>query len=423
MSEIKSALDDLQRANDEFKSTITKQVEDLKSRGDVHPETKAKIETIAAAMDTLKAKADEAHAREQKYKEAIDEAHAKLQKFEALGGAKGDGLTLEQREQKSAFLHFVRKGEQALTSDQVKAMSVGTDPDGGYLVTPDMSGRIVSKMFDTSNIRAIAGVQTIGTDALEGRTDIDEADAGWVSETGTRAATGTPQVGKWRIPVHELYAMPEATQKLLDDASVDVGAWLEGKIASKMSRIEETSFVTGDGAGKPRGFTTYDTAATVDDSRAWGILQHVATAQNGSFGTDPAGVQRLLQLIGALKPHFLAGARFVMSRVTQTQVRQLTDASAAGKFVFVPSFQAGVPNTLLGYPITVADDMPSYTVTNALAVAFGDFASGYQIVDRQGIRVLRDPYTNKPYVRFYAVKRVGGDVVDFESVKFLKFGS
>jgi HK97 family phage major capsid protein len=215
--------------------------------------------------------------------------------------------------------------------------------------------------------------------------------------------------------------MPSATQKLLDDAGVDVGAWLEGKIASKFTRTEETSFVTGDGAGKPRGFTTYTTATTADDARAWGTLQHVATGASGGFGTDPNGIDKLLDLIGAMKPHFLPGARFVMSRITQTKARQLTDASSAGKFVFVPSFQAGVPNTLLGYPVTLADDMPAYSTADALAVAFGNFSAGYQIVDRLGIRVLRDPYTSKPYVLFYAVKRVGGDVIDFEAIKFLKF--
>jgi HK97 family phage major capsid protein len=424
MSEIKNALDDLQRANEEFKSTLTKRVDELAKAGVVHPDTQAKLDRVAAAMDEYKSKADEAHKRETEMKSLLDAQDLRLQKLAAMGvDAKNDGLTPEQREQKNAFLKYVRKGDQALTSDEFKAMSVGSDPDGGYLVSPDMSGKIVTKIFDTSNIRAIASIQTISTDALEGRTDVDDADAGWVTETGTRSATTSPQVGKWRIPVHELYAMPEATQKLLDDAGVDVESWLTGKVSSKFSRTEETSFVSGDGAGKPRGFTTYTTATTVDDSRAWGTMQHVATAANGSFGTDPTGVNVLLQVIGALKPHYLPGARFVMSRITQTKARQLTDASSAGKYVFVPSFQAGVPNTLLGYPITIADDMPAYTTTDALAVAFGNFAAGYQIVDRHGIRVLRDPYTNKPYVRFYAIKRVGGDVVDFEAIKFLKFGS
>jgi HK97 family phage major capsid protein len=421
MSEINAALDELKRANSEFQHTLTRRVDELQTRGAVHPETEAKLARIAESMDGLKAKADAEEAQRVALKRIVDEQDARLQKLAAMGvDGKGEGLTPEQREQKAAFLKFVRKGADVLNGDEQKAMSVGSDPDGGYLVPADMSGRVVSKIFDTSAIRTIASVQSISTDALEGRTDVAEANAGWVAETGSRDATTSPTLGKWRIPVHELYAMPEATQKLLDDAGVDVGAWLEGKIASKFSRLEETAFVTGDGAGKPRGFTTYTTATTVDDSRAWGTLQHVASGSSGSFGTDPNGVNKLLDLIGSLKPHFLPGARFVMSRITQTKVRQLTDASSAGKFVFVPSFQAGVPNTLLGYPVIIADDMPAYSTANALAVAFGDFASGYQIVDRLGISVLRDPYTNKPYVRFYAVKRVGADVVDFEAIKFLK---
>lgn len=420
MSEIKDALDGLQRDWQEFKRTNEQRLAEVEKRGTAHPETEAKLQTISASMDALKAKADEQHAAEEKLRKSLDDAHAEIEKLQMVGGAKGDGLTSEQREYKTALLQYVRKGDTA--GLDAKAMSVGSDPDGGYLVTPDMAGRIVSKVFDTSNIRAIASVQTISTDALEGKTDLDEADAGWVSETGARATTSTPQLGKWRIPVHEMYAQPEATQKLLDDAGVDVGAWLEGKIASKFSRVEEVAFVTGDGAGKPRGFTTYTTAATGDDSRAWGVLEHLLTGTDNSFGTDPNGVEKLITLIGKLKPHYLPGARFLMNRVTQTEVRTLTDASSAGKFVFVPSFQAGIPNTLLGYPITIADDMPSYTTADSLALAFGNFAAGYQIVDRHGIRVLRDPFTNKPYVRFYAIKRVGGDVIDFEAIKFLKFG-
>lgn len=423
MSEIKTALDDLQRDWSEFKRTNEQRLAEVEKRGEAHPETKQKLTLISDNMDALKAKADALDAESKKTAKLLDDAHAQIEKLTVLGGEKGDGLTLEQREQKAAFLRFLRKGEQGLSHDEIKAMSVGSDPDGGYLVTPDMSGRVVSKIFDTSNIRAIASVQVIGTDALEGKTDVDDADAGWVSETGTRSATTSPQVGKWRIPVHEMYAMPETTQKLLDDASVDVGAWLEGKIAERFSRLEETAFVTGDGAGKPRGLGSYTTAATVDDSRAWGVLEHVATGSSGSFGTDPTGVEKLITLIGRTKPHFLPGARFLMSRITQTEARTLTDASSAGKFVFVPSFQAGIPNTLLGYPISIADDMAAYSTADALAVGFGNFAAGYQIVDRVGIRVLRDPYTNKPYVRFYAVKRVGGDVIDFEAIKFLKMGS
>lgn len=420
MSEIKTALDDLQKDWSEFKRTNEQRLAEVEKRGAAHPETEQKLKAISESMDALKAKADEAHANEEKLRKSLDDAHANIEKLTVLGGEKGDGLTLEQREYKTALLQYVRKGDTH--GLDAKAMSVGSDPDGGYLVTPDMSGRIVSKVFETSNIRAIASVQTIGTDALEGKTDLDEADAGWVSETGARPATGTPQVGKWRIPVHELYAMPEATQKLLDDASVDVGAWLEGKISAKFSRVEETAFVSGDGAGKPRGIFSYTTAATADSARTWGVLEHVLTGSDGTFGTDPNGIEKLLTLIGALKPHFLPGARFLMNRTTQTEVRTLTDASSAGKFVFVPSFQAGVPNTLLGYPISIADDMASFSTHDSLAVAFGNFSAGYQIVDRQGIRVLRDPYTNKPYVRFYATKRVGGDVIDFEAIKFLKFG-
>jgi HK97 family phage major capsid protein len=332
--------------------------------------------------------------------------------------------TDEYKAYTKAFDRYLRVGEKGLTPDEARAMTVGSDLNGGFLVTPDRTGRIVKKIFETSDVRRYASVQPISTDALEGSADLDEASGGWVGETGSRSETNTPAVPTpWKIPVHEVYANPKASQKLINDASVDVGAWLEKKVGDKLTRLQNVAFVTGVGVAKPRGYASYTTAATADASRAWGTPEHVATGSNGSFGTDPNAIQKLNSLMGKLKDAYVAGSAFYMNRLTKFAIRNLTDASSAGKFVFIPSFQAGVPDVVLGAPVRTMQDMADYTTTDALAIAYGDMAEFYQIVDRQGLSVLVDPYTAKPYVHFYTTARVGGDVVHFEAMKFLKFGT
>lgn len=324
----------------------------------------------------------------------------------------------EYRSYKSAFGNYLRVGQKGLTPDEFRALSVGSDINGGYLVDPDTSGQMVKKIFESSDVRRFASVQAISSDALEGSADLDEASGGWVSELGTRSESNTPAVPfPWKIPVHELYSQPRASQKLINDASIDVAAWLNGKVADKLSRLQNSAFVVGTGVGQPRGFASYTTSTTY----AWGTPEHVGTGSNGAWGTDPNGIQKLNTLMGLLKDGYVAGSAFYCNRTTKFSIRNLTDASSAGKFVFIPSFQAGVPDTLLGAPIHVFQDMVSYTTTGALALAYGNLARFYQIVDRQGVSVLVDPFTAKPYVVFYTTARVGGDVVDFEAVKFLKF--
>jgi len=332
------------------------------------------------------------------------------------GGVTRDGLAAY----KAALPVYFRRGAQALDPEQFKAMSVGGDPDGGYLVTPDTTGRIVQRVFDTSPIRQLASVQTIGTDALEGLRDIDEVGAGWVSETGTRAVSTTPQVGMWRISAHEMFSQPDATQKVIDDANVDIESWLAMKVADRFARLENTAFVAGNGVNQPRGFTTYTTAATADASRAWGQLEHVNTTANGAFASsDPGDV--LFDLISRFKPQYLQNATWVMPRAVLVLIRKFKE-STTNAYMWQPGLQRGAPQELLGYPVTMAEDMPALG-TGSLSLALGDFRWGYQIVDRQGIRVLRDPYSAKPYVRFYTTKRTGGDVVQFEAIKFLRFST
>lgn len=321
---------------------------------------------------------------------------------------------------KSAFFSLVRHGDiERLSADERKAMSAGSDPDGGFLLPAPTVGRMVKKLYDQSTMRQLANVQTISTDALEGIVDNDEADAGWVSEMGTRNDTDTPQVGKYRIEAHEMYAQPKVTQKLIDDAATDVEAWLAGKVADKFARVEGAAFWTGDGVGKPRGLAAYTTAATADGSRAWGTFEHVITGANGDFHTTKA--DPLQDLLGAFKDQYLQNASFAMRREVRTKIRKLKEATS-DRYLWEPSLQAGQPDRLLGYPVRIDQYIPAIT-TGSLSLAFGDFREAYTIVDRIGVRTLRDPYTAKPYIRFYSTKRTGGGAINFEAVKFLKFSA
>ena len=306
-----------------------------------------------------------------------------------------------------------------LSSDERKAMSAGSDPDGGYLLPPSTVGRMVSKLYEQSTMRQLATVQTISTDKLEGIVDNNEADAGWVSELGTRSDTNTPQVGKYEIQAHEMYAMPKASQKILDDAAVNVESWLAGKVADKFARVEGAGFTTGTGVGQPRGLFAYTTAATGDDSRAWGQFEHVVTGANGAFHTTKA--DPLQDLLGAFKDQYLQRATWLMRREVRTAIRKMKEATS-DRYLWEPSLQMGQPDRLLGYPARVDQYVPAIA-TGSLSLAFGDIAEAYTIVDRMGIRTLRDPFTAKPYVVFYSTKRTGGGAVNFEAVKFLKFST
>lgn len=312
---------------------------------------------------------------------------------------------------KQAFCSYVRKGADiGLAQLEKKALSVSSDPDGGYMVTPFMSQYIAKAVFDSSPLRRLARVETISTDSLDIIEDNAEAAAGWTAETASVSDTTTPTIGKRNIACHEIYAQPKATQKLVDDASINIEQWLAEKIADKFSRLENTAFVSGDGVGKPRGITTYA------DGTSYGQIQQVATGTSGDLDADS-----LLKLFYALKETYALRASFLMHRSTLQKVRLLKETST-GQYIWTPFLGDGQPETLLGIPVYSAVDMPT-PASGSLSVALGDFQSAYQVVDRNGVRILRDPYTDKPFVKFYATKRVGGDVINFDAIKLLRFGA
>jgi HK97 family phage major capsid protein len=345
--------------------------------------------------------------------------------FNAIRRSYSDGKAVadisvgEYSDYKGAFFSWARKGRlDSLTDSERKAMLAGDDPNGGYLLPPSTIGRVVARIFELSPIRAIASVQPISTMALEGVYDNDEIAYGWVSETGARPTTTTPALGKYRIEAFEMYTDPKATQTLLDDAAVDVEGWLARKVADKFARVEGSAFINGTGVGQPRGFATYTLVATADATRAWGSIEKLKTTANGDFASSNPG-DVLFDLIAAMKAGYTSNAQFVTTRAVIAKIRKFKEATT-NAYIWQPGLQKGNPDTLLGYPIVIAQDIPALT-TGSASLWFGDWAEAYQIVDRLGIRTLRDPYTDKPYVHFYSTRRVGGAVVNFEAIKAITF--
>jgi HK97 family phage major capsid protein len=400
-----------------FKEANDKVLADLK-KGQSDVVQNDKVDRINAEITTLNSKLVEVASQMSALQLSGSTNNEEQKLIAAFARERGQEISAQvYRDYRAGMDVYMRKGSAAPHA-VMAAMSVGSDPDGGYAVTPDTSGRIVSKIYETSPVRQVANVVTIGTDAIEGFNDLGEGDAGWVAELGDRAETNTPQLGKWSIPVHEMYAMPKVTQKLLDDAMFDVEGWLAGKTADKFARTENTAYINGNGIGKPRGLLTYTTAATADSSRAWGTFEHVATGTSGGFGTAPNGSDKLTDLVFKLKAGYRNNANFMMARSTLAEVRKLKDGN--GNYLWQPNFTERQNSMLLGFPVVEAEDFP-VMAANSLSIGFGDIREAYTIVDRAGIRVLRDALTSKGFVKFYTTRRTGGGAVNFEAFKLLKF--
>ena len=297
-----------------------------------------------------------------------------------------------------------------------KALNTAVNAEGGYLVDPQTAEMIQGVLRGASSLRAIANVVNVEATSFDVLVDQTDVGAGWATETAATAETDTPQIERISIPLHELSALPKASQRLLDDTAFDIEGWLAGRIADKFARAEAAAFVSGDGVDKPTGFLTHPTAA--DASWSWGNLGYVITGADGDFAAlNPADA--IVDLVYALGARYRANASFVMNSKTAGAVRKMKDAD--GRFLWSDGLAAGEPARLMGYPVLIAEDMPDIA-SNAMAIAFGDFGAGYTIAERPELRVLRDPFSAKPHVLFYATKRVGGDVSDFAAIKLLKFG-
>ena len=297
-----------------------------------------------------------------------------------------------------------------------KALSIGSGPDGGYLVPQPAESEILRRMASISPIRAVASVPQISTNSFRKAFSTSGPAAGWVAEADPRPQGVNQQLADMNFPAMELYAMPAATQALLDDASVDIEQWVADEIDTVFAEQEGAAFVSGNGVNKPTGFLSY-TKSTVA-AWSWNKTAYLPTGVAGNFAaSDPSDI--FVDLIYALRAGYRQNARFVMNRKVQAAVRKFK--ATTGEYLWTPPASIGAPATLMNFPISESEDMPDMA-TNSYSIAFGDFKRGYLVVNRMGIRILRDPYSSKPYVLFYTTKRVGGGVQDVDAIKLMKFG-
>lgn len=332
----------------------------------------------------------------------------------ALDGVKGGAVDPAR----SAFVErYLRQGHEV--GVELKSFSGASNGAGGFAVPREIDQLIGTTLKSISPIRGIANVVRTGTAGYRKLVTSGGIVSGWASETGARAETNTPTFNEIVPASGELFANPAASQAMLDDAQFDVEGWLANEIAREFAAAEGTAFVNGNGTNKPKGFLTYTITNEVDSVRAFGSLQYVASGAAGAFAASNPQ-DKLIDLVHALKPAYRQGASFVMNSATLAVIRKMKTTD--GAFIWQPGLAAGVPATLLGYPVVEAEDMPDIGA-NSLSIAFGNFQAGYVIAERSETSILRDPFSNKPFVHFYAVKRIGGGVANSEAIKLMKFAA
>lgn len=385
--EIRQLIEALNRDFESFKATMTEKDKELERRFD-DVVTTEKLQRIDDSVAELQA--------------AVDQANAQMA---AIQVGAGGGTAPQNPEYTDAFRAHMRSGEMRA------ALNEGTDSEGGYVTPIEWDRTITDALVQISPMRQIAMVQTMSQRAFKKLFNLRGTGSGWVGETAARPETNTPTFGEMTYTPGELYANPAATQQILDDGEIDLEQWLANEIETEFAYQEGLAFISGDGSNKPYGFLTFATAQAQAGTHPLGAIETVTAS---AIAVDEL---ELTDLVYSLPSQFTANARFVLNRTTQGVVRKLQDSN--GMFLWQPSMAAGQPPTLMGYPVTEMAGMPDVSA-NALPIAFGDFRRGYLIVDRVGVRVLRDPFTNKPYVHFYTTKRVGGAVLNPETIKILE---
>ncbi|MGV8936011.1 MAG: phage major capsid protein [Allorhizobium sp.] len=397
-----AAFDEFMQAFEAFKDVNDRRLEEIEQKMGADVVTRDKVERINKAMD------EQARVLDQ----------LQLKKLRPPLGRSGGAASAEAGEHKAAFESYIRRGdEQGLRDLEAKAFSAGTAADGGYLVPPETDSEIGRRLSVVSPIRGLATVRQVSGSVLKKPFALSGLASGWVAETAARPQTASAELAELSFATMELYAMPAATQALLDDAAVDIEAWIASEVDIAFAEQEGTAFVSGNGVNKPKGFLDY--TAVADNGWSWGNLGYRATGMAGGFAASgPSDV--LIDTIYALKAGHRQNGQFVMNRKTQGSIRKFKDAD--GNYLWAPPAGPGQKASLIGFPVTEAEDMPDIAASS-LSIAFGDFAAGYLVVDRTGVRVLRDPYSAKPYVLFYTTKRVGGGVQNFEAIKLVKFAA
>ncbi len=397
--EARTAYDQFMRGFESFKAENDQRLREIETRGHTDILSEEKVDRINHALDEQRTLIDSLVLRQAR---------------PAIGGAPPrSGVQLQH---KQAFDGYIRKGESAqLAALEAKALSIGSNPDGGYLVPPEVENAVALAVRDISPVRAVATVRQISSNIYTKPFSTTGFSAGWAAETAARPQTNNTALANLSFPTFEIYAMPAATTALLDDSIINIDQWVADEVKTTFAQQEGTAFVTGDGTTKPKGFLSYTNVPQA--SWSWGNIGYVATGVAGALpATTPS--DKLFDLIYTMKAQYRPNARFAMNRSTQAVIRKLKDTT--NNYLWQPAVQPGGSPSLMGFPILESEDMP-VIATASMSIAFGDFGSGYLIVDRVGMRMLRDPFSAKPYVLFYTTKRVGGGVQDFDAIKLLKF--
>lgn len=402
--------DELKKLHEELKEAITH----MRKDNDTALDLKANKKDVDMLLEK---RINAANDRVDEIQSAMDDLLKKQGRLAAA--ATGDDETKEAQEYKSAFVgEYMRKGRE--DGLEVKEMFAGSDPDGGYMIPEATVRKVIEKVFKTTPMRQICNIETTSLDRYPYLLDQEEANlGGYVDERDERTGnTGTPKLGTGYIDLHEVYAEPWVTQRLLDDEQFGLESWLTRKIAERYARFENDEFVNGD--TKIRGFLSYPAVVTADATRAWGSLQYIASGGAGDWAAS-SPIDSLLKLVYSLSEEYESNATFLIRRELQGELRKLKN-STTDEYLWQPAIMAGQPATLLSYGITSAPNMPT-KAANSFSIAFGDFKAGYTIVDRLGITMIRDALTKKGWVKFYSRKRTGGGVVDFNAIKLFKFAA
>jgi len=448
VEEVKKGIESIGAMSKENKEEIGKMHNQFKQilekQGDVDPITKEQLDKLAADVTTRHDAMDLATTATNERMDAIEVAAKRIGNLGSTGNAAEDRklivdymqmeksfaaagqrklhyrdvLEMEKApklekfaEYKDAFYEYLQVDEKSMSAESYKSLQVGIDVDGGYTVTPFMSNRISQRLFETDPIRQLASIETIGTDAYEMFLDDDEAGAEWEGETKQNDNEETPKMAKKRIPVHIMATHPKMTQMLIDDSNINIESWLSNKVADKFSRTEAASFVTGDGVGKPTGFGTYS-AWAVNGTYERGKIEQTNMGHATQFTTD--GLQDVKY---SMIEQYLNRGTWLTNRLNVRDIMKLKDGD--GQYIWRDGITEGQPATLLGLPIRMSTTVAT-AAASALAIYLADWRESYLIVDRQGINVQRDPYTKKPFIEFYTRKRVGGDVINYQSIKIGK---
>lgn len=398
MEELKKLIEALGRAFEQFKAENDARIKVIEAKGTVDPILTEKIAKINADLSAMAAM--------KKQLEAIETAVAR-QQFPGGGAQNSESINRIK-----AFNHLMRGRIEDIKDLQIQAAaSTLSDPDGGFTVPEEIDAAIDRVAMTVSAMRRICTVRAISTDTYKKLVGVGGATSGWVAEKASRAETETPTLVEIAINTKEVYAMPAATQTLLDDSRVDIGAWLADEVSVEFNEEESESFITGNGVEQPKGIAAYSMVANA--SYAWGKVGYIA----GGHASLLNNMDKLIDLQHALKSAYRNGASWLMADSTLQVIRKFKDGD--GNYIWRPGLLLDAPDTLLGKPVEI-DDNVAVIAANAYPVFYANFKRAYLIVDRLGTRVLRDPYSSKPYILFYTTRRVGAGIVLYEAIKCLK---